>query len=270
MIPTLLSGNTYSRKAYTWLLTVWSLHFKHKWSITKLQGHSKHFQVSRSRGTSGQAVPQLALNERAWLRAGEPYAGGRTSRPVHTGPWWCLQSHRAAECNKPTRCKGGSTWWCGWEGGETAARFPALCWVSSSPVRTGASGGTDTGQEQKGLHGPEEEKRPWTAAPHGDCVGTGALVSAAVCAKVKLLSPRCHIKAAQEWKNMIKKTWVLRPSTGPCNYLHQKSEANLQTSIIHAKSARCAGMNFSEKTHTLYVKPEAVGGTPKKVRITTQ
>lgn len=69
---------------------------------------------------------------------------------------------------------------------------------------------------------------------------------------------------------MIKKTWVLRPSTGPCNYLHQKSEANFQTSIIHAKSARCAGMNFSEKTHTLYVKSEAMGGTPKKVRITTQ
>lgn len=60
--------------------------------------------------------------------------------------------------------------------------------MSSSPVRTGASGGTDTGQEQEGLHGPEEEKRPRTAAPHGDCVGTGALVSAAVCAKVKLLS----------------------------------------------------------------------------------
>ena len=60
-------------------------------------------------------------------------------------------------------------------------------WAALS-VRAGASGGTDMGQEQEDTHGSEEEKRHRTAAPHGYCVGTGALVSAAVCAKVKLLS----------------------------------------------------------------------------------
>ena len=69
---------------------------------------------------------------------------------------------------------------------------------------------------------------------------------------------------------MIKKKWILRPSTGLCNCLHQKSEANFKTSILHAKSAKCAGMNFSEKTHTLYVKYKAVGWRLKNMRITTQ
>lgn len=116
-------------------------------------------------------------------------------------------------------------------------------------VRTGR--GSDTGQARNRFRVQKARNRMMQQCPEP----TPLKLTQGPQLFVRLSQTKMPREGCTGTKTTIKKKWTLRPSTGLCNCLHQESEANFKTSILHAKSA----MNFSEKIHTLYVKSKAVG-----------
>lgn len=133
----------------------------------------------------------------------------------------CIHGNICKDCEttepQEHKVQRGCGWWQSREVGRRQTGQEGLgarpCWVAV-PSGRAVKPGTRPGQESQEIHGSEKERHHPAAVPDGCSALTTPRLPLSVLRLHYPNKQRCHKKAAQEWKYMIKEKWFLRPFTG--------------------------------------------------------